>query len=138
MGIVRNYLSHGSFFIYILAALAAFGLATPIAADQPDLTPQKKEVHALWAHPMDVQKNVESVRAFVAKCKLAHIDTIVMDVKDSDGGIYSKSKRFPQAIAKGWENFDLLGNLVREAHAVGIKVDAWLVDFSEGANGAAF
>jgi uncharacterized lipoprotein YddW (UPF0748 family) len=133
-----NYLSHRSLFIGFLGIAIVFALSIPIAADQSDQPQQKKEVHALWAHPMDVQKNVESVRAFVAKCKRAHIDRIVMDVKDSDGGIYWKSKRFPQAIAKGWENFDLLGNLVREAHAAGIKVDAWLVDFSEGANGAAF
>lgn len=78
-----------------------------------------------------------SVRAFVAKCKRAHIDVIVMDVKDSNGGLYWKSKKFPQAIARGYENFDMLEHLVREAHAVGIRVDAWLVDYLEGANGAA-
>ena len=99
---------------------------------------QQREMHALWSHPFDIGKTAESVREFVAKCKRAHIDTIVMDVKDSNGGLYWKSKRFPQAIAAGYENFDLLENLVREAHAQGIKVDAWLVDFLEGANGAAF
>ena len=95
------------------------------------------EVHALWAHPPEAGKTVESVRAFVAKCKRAHIDVIVMDVKDSVGGLYWKSKKFPQAIAPGYENFDMLEHLVREAHAVGIRVDAWLVDYLEGANGAA-
>ena len=132
----RSNIKQLSFLIACIFAI--FVLTGSSAADQPDQPQQTKEVHALWAHPMDVQKTQESVRAFVAKCKRAHIDTIVMDVKDSNGGIYWKSKRFPQAIAKGWENFDLLGNLVREAHAVGIKVDAWLVDFSEGADGAAF
>ena len=80
----------------------------------------------------------ESVRAFVAKCKRANIDRILMDVKDSNGGLYWKSKKFPQAIARGYEHFDMLEHLVREAHAVGIKVDAWMVDNLEGANGAAF
>ena len=95
------------------------------------------EVHALWAHPPEAGTTAASVRAFVAKCKRAHIDVIVMDVKDSNGGLYWKSKKFPQAIARGYENFDMLEHLVREAHAVGIRVDAWLVDFLEGANGAA-
>ena len=95
------------------------------------------EVHALWAHPPEAGTTAESVRAFVAKCKRAHIDVIVMDVKDSNGGLYWKSKKFPQAIARGYENFDMLEHLVREAHAVGIRVDAWLVDYLEGANGAA-
>ena len=96
------------------------------------------EVHALWAHPPEAGTTVASVRAFVAKCKRAHIDVIVMDVKDSNGGLYWKSKKFPQAIARGYENFDMLEHLVREAHAVGIRVDAWLVDYLEGANGAAY
>ena len=100
-------------------------------------TEAAREVHALWAHPPEAGMTAASVRAFVAKCKRAHIDVIVMDVKDSNGGLYWKSKKFPQAIARGYENFDMLEHLVREAHAVGIRVDAWLVDYLEGANGAA-
>ena len=114
--------------IFLIALLVFAGAAESSAAP---------EVHALWAHPPEAGKTVESVRAFVAKCKRAHIDVIVMDVKDSVGGLYWKSKKFPQAIAPGYENFDMLEHLVREAHAVGIRVDAWLVDYLEGANGAA-
>ena len=99
---------------------------------------QPREGHALWAHPPDVGKSAESVREFVAKCKRANIDTIVMDVKGMSGEIYWRSKKFPQAIAKGYESFDVLEHLTREAHAQGIKVDAWLVDFAEGERGAAF
>ena len=113
--------------IILLILLFFFGTAVTVRA----------EVHALWAHPPEAGTSAASVRAFVAKCKRAHIDVIVMDVKDSNGGLYWKSKKFPQAIARGYENFDMLEHLVREAHAVGIRVDAWLVDYLEGANGAA-
>ena len=99
---------------------------------------QAREGHALWAHPPDAGKSAESVREFVAKCKRANIDTIVMLLKGMSGEIYWKSKRFPQTIAKGYEDFDLLEHLTREAHAQGIRVDAWLVDFVEGENSAAF
>lgn len=99
---------------------------------------QQREGHALWAHPPDAGKTAASVREFVAKVKRAHIETIVMDLKGMNGEIYWKSKKFPQAIAKGYETFDLLEHLTREAHAQGIKVDAWLVDFAEGENGVAF
>lgn len=99
---------------------------------------QQREGHALWAHPPDAGKTAASVREFVAKVKRAHVDTIVMDLKGMNGEIYWKSKKFPQAIAKGYETFDLLEHLTREAHAQGIKVDAWLVDFAEGENGVAF
>ena len=101
-------------------------------------TEPAREGHAIWAHPPDVGKTPESVREFVAKCKRANIDTIVMDVKGMAGEIYWKSKKFPQAIARGFESFDVLEHLTREAHAQGIKVDAWLVDFAEGERGAAY
>ena len=103
-----------------------------------DTNQPKREVHALWAHPPAVGNNVQSVREFVNQCKRANIDTIVIMVKGAQGEIYWQSKRFPQAIAKGWEQFDFLGTLVKEAHAQGIKVDAWLCDFIEGPKGAAY
>jgi uncharacterized lipoprotein YddW (UPF0748 family) len=99
---------------------------------------RSKEGRALWAHPPDVGRNPDEVRRFVEKCKRAGINTVVLLVKGAEGEIYWKSKRFPQAIAKGWESFDLLEDFTREAHANGIRVDAWLCDFIEGANGAAY
>ncbi len=98
----------------------------------------KREVHALWAHPPSIGTNLEAVRKFVNQCKRANIDTIVILAKGAQGELYWKSKRFPQAIAKGFENFDFLENLTSEAHAQGIKIDAWLCDFIEGVDGAAY
>lgn len=122
--------------------LASFTLITLMVGSSLSIslepTAQRREGHALWAHPPDAGKTAASVREFVAKVKRAHIDTIVMDLKGMNGEIYWKSKKFPQAIAKGYETFDLLEHLTREAHAQGIKVDAWLVDFAEGEKGVAF
>ncbi|HEX7296235.1 MAG TPA: family 10 glycosylhydrolase, partial [Pyrinomonadaceae bacterium] len=98
----------------------------------------KREVHAVWAHPPAVGNTVESVRKFVDQCKRANIDTVVILIKGAQGEIYWQSKRFPQAIAKGYEGFDFLGTLVKEAHAKGIKIDAWFCDFIEGPRGAAY
>lgn len=120
------------------AALAIATLALRSSAQTNSTSRQAREGHAVWAHPPNAGKTAESVREFVAQCKRANIDTIVMNVKGMGGEIYWKSKRFPQAIAKGYESFDLLEHLTREAHAQGIKVDAWLVDFAEGVNGAAY
>ncbi|HEX6730742.1 MAG TPA: putative glycoside hydrolase, partial [Pyrinomonadaceae bacterium] len=110
----------------------------PLPVQETRATQPAREVHAIWAHPPDVGKSAESTREFVAKCKRANIDVIVMDVKGMAGEIYWKSEKFPQAIARGYESFDVLEHLTREAHAQGIKVDAWLVDFAEGERGAAF
>lgn len=124
----------------ILVAVAVLFVLTRGAdrAPQTATTASAREGHAIWAHPPDVGKTAEATREFVAKCKRANIDTIVMDVKGMSGEIYWKSKKFPQAIARGYESFDVLENLVREAHAQGIKVDAWLVDFADGERGAAY
>lgn len=110
----------------------------PAPGQSTAVAQNRREGHALWAHPPDAGRSAASVREFVAKCKRANIDIIVMDVKGMNGEIYWKSKRFPQAIAKGYESFDLLEHLTREAHAQGLRVDAWLVDFAEGENGAAY
>jgi uncharacterized lipoprotein YddW (UPF0748 family) len=99
---------------------------------------QRREAHALWAHPPAVGTSAESTRQFVNQCKRANIDTIVILVKGMSGEIYWPSRRFPQAVVKGYESFDMLGALVREAHTQNMKVDAWLCDFVEGAGGAAF
>jgi uncharacterized lipoprotein YddW (UPF0748 family) len=121
----------------LVAALMALSIISGLTKPA-EIQAQSREGHALWAHPPDAGMSAESVREFVAKCKRANIDTIVMDLKGMSGYVYWRSKRFPQAIAKGYESFDMLEHLTREAHAQGIKVDAWLVDFAEGERGAAF
>src|ERR1041385_6778245 len=85
-----------------------FSSTTHAGANQP-----KRERHALWAHPPAAGTTPEAIRKFVDQCKRANIDTIVILVKGAQGEIYWQSKRFPQAIAKGYEGFDFLGTLVK-------------------------
>ena len=133
--VTRAARSARGFAVAALVLTALTLMTTP--ASTSELVQRQGEMHALWAHPPDAGKSAESVREFVAKCKRANIDTIVMLVKGMNGEIYWKSKRFPQTIAKGYETFDLLEHLTREAHAQSIRVDAWLVDFVEGEKGVA-
>jgi len=95
------------------------------------------ERHSLWVHPPEVGRTPESVRGFVEQCRRAHIETIILLVKGMNGEIYWPSRRFPEAVVKGYESFDLLGELSRAARPHGIKVHAWLVDFVEGVNSPA-
>ena len=129
----RNVLSAT---LIVLMVVAIIHL--PPDADARHVSQPKREVHALWAHPPAVGKTPDEVRKFIDQCKRANIDVIVIMIKGAQGEIYWQSKRFPQAIAKGFENFDFLGTLIKEAHAQNIKVDAWFCDFIEGPNGAAF
>ncbi len=116
-------------------AAAAFAATLSPAPAVPN---RRREPLAVWAHPSDAGNTVESVRRLVDQCGRAHVSTIVMLVKHTTGAIYWKSKRFARAIAKGYENFDLIEHLAREAHARGIQFHAWLCDFVEGEQGAAF
>ncbi len=133
-GTIRNIVTMAC--VVTASVIVALGLTS--SAQTNSASRNSREGHAVWAHPPNVGKTAESVREFVAQCKRANIDTIVMLVKGMSGEIYWKSKRFPQAIAKGYESFDVLEHLTREAHSQGIRVDAWLVDFAEGVNGSAY
>jgi uncharacterized lipoprotein YddW (UPF0748 family) len=92
----------------------------------------------VWAGAGDAGTTVDSVRAFVAQLKRANIHKVVMGVKEGDGSVVWHSKRLPQLISPRYQDFDLVENLVREAHDQGIEVHAWLIDFYEGQNGAAY
>ncbi len=117
------------------ALTGALGLAQ-VKAQQRGAQPP--EVHAVWAGASDAGASVESVRAFVAQLKRANIHKLVMCAKEGNGNVCWHSQRFPQLIAPRYKDFDLVENLVREAHGQGIEVHIWLIDFSEGENGAAF
>ena len=118
------------------ALTGALGLARIDAHQAPPAEP--REAHAVWASAGDAGTTVESVRAFVAQLKRANIHKVVMGSKQSGGSVVWHSQRFPQLVSPRYKNFDLVENLVREAHAAGIEVHIWLIDFLEGQNGAAF
>ena len=127
--------SKGVATIVAAVTIAFFLLSLGKTASTPE---PRSEVHAIWAHPSDAGQTPESVRAFVEQCKRANIDLIVMMGKGTDGSIFWKSRRFPQAVAPAYQSFDLIEDLTREAHAQGIRVHIWLCDFVEGINGAAY
>jgi len=98
----------------------------------------RREAHAVWAGAADAGTTIESVRTFVTTLKRAHIDAVVMCAKETNGNVYWHSKRFPQAVAPRYSDFDMVENLVREGHEQGIQIHLWLCDFHDGENGPAF
>jgi uncharacterized lipoprotein YddW (UPF0748 family) len=132
-----NRKSHLAVSILVLVMLM-FALSSIRAWPGSAQSTTRHEAHALWTHPPDVGRSEESVRQFIAQCQRANIDTIVILVKGMNGEIYWQSRKFASSVVKGYESFDMLGTLIREAHARNMKVDAWLCDFVEGVNGVAY
>jgi len=93
------------------------------------------EGRAVWAAPGSVAYNDSSTQAFVEHCKRANINIIVLLVEYSDKEVYYHSKKFPESIIPAFKDFDPLAAVIREAHKRGIRVHAWLCDFTQSADG---
>jgi hypothetical protein len=69
---------------------------------------------------------------------IAGFNAVFMHLKGGDGLLYWPSDKFPQAVAPGYESFDLPAIALEECRKRGMQFHAWLIDFFEGENGAAF
>ena len=93
------------------------------------------EGRAVWTPPGSVAFNDSSTKVFVEHCKRANINVIVLLVEYTDKQVWYHSKKFPESIAPGFKDFDPLAAVIREAHKQGIRVHAWLCDFTQSADG---
>lgn len=110
------------------SALGALVLAASAAQAAPTLLGR-----AVWASPRDAGTSEASVEAFVEQLARAHVNTLVMEVKNA-AGIHWPSERFAPAVVPGYHEFDFPAVLIRECHERQIAVHAWFFDFAEGAD----
>lgn len=110
------------------SALGALVLAASAAQAAPTLLGR-----AVWASPRDAGTSEASVEAFVEQLARAHVNTLVMEVKNA-AGIHWPSERFAPAVVPGYGDFDFPAVLIRACHARKIAVHAWFFDFAEGAD----
>jgi len=96
------------------------------------------EGRGVWAHPSDFGRSENDVEAFFGVLKKANVQVVVPMIKGLDGRVFWQSKRFPEAVHPDYRKFDLLGAITRVAPRYGIKVHAWLCDFTEGKDSPAF
>ena len=84
---------------------------------------------------IDYTTTLEGVKDVVAKCKAAHVNTLVVDVKPLSGQVLFRSKVAP--ILREWKgrplpDFDVLAAFIEEGHKAGLQVDACINILSEG------
>jgi uncharacterized lipoprotein YddW (UPF0748 family) len=84
---------------------------------------------------IDYTTTREGVIDVVRRCKAAHINTLVVDVKPLSGQTLYPSKIAPRM--REWRgrhlpDFDVLGAFVEEGHKAGLQVDACMNILSEG------
>lgn len=79
-------------------------------------------VRGLWIGP-DEFENAQEVDTLISRCQRAGINTMIPDVMYKNN-VYFKSKNFKGHVVAN-DQFDPLGYMIKKAHAVGIKVQAW-------------
>lgn len=103
-----------------------------------NLAMRRLSYRAVWCGCTEAGTTQESVAEYVERMHQAGINCIFVHLKGGDGSAYWKSDIFPDATAEGYEEFDLPGALLRECRKRGMRIEAWLIDFFEGRNGAAY
>lgn len=89
------------------------------------------EGRAVWINPPGLITDDEAARAFVERVKKANINLIVMSVKSTQGRLYYQSELNPAMIDERFNGFDPLAAMVRETRRQGVKLHAWLCDFTD-------
>jgi len=113
-------------------------LAVSIALVLPARGQTAVEGRGVWAHPGDFGKSEREVEAFFQVLKKANIQVVVPMVKGIDGRVFWHSRKFPEAVHPDYREFDLLRAITNVAPKYGVKVHAWLCDFTEGKDSPAF
>lgn len=91
----------------------------------------------IWCGSLEAGKSREEVEAYVDLMHRAGFNLLLVHLKGGDGLVYWPSERFPEAIAAGYECFDLPAHLLDACRSRGMQIHAWFIDYYEGENGPA-
>ena len=91
----------------------------------------------IWCGSLEAGKSQAEVDAYVARMHNAGFNLLLVHLKGGDGLVYWPSDRFPEAIAPGYEAFDLPQALLLACRERGMELHAWFIDYYEGENGPA-
>lgn len=96
------------------------------------------KVKAVWCGSLEAGRTRDSVAEYVDRMHRAGINTIAVHLKGGDGLLYWPSRLHPEAVAPGYQEFDLPAALLSECRKRGMAMHAWFIDYYEGEQGAAY
>jgi regulation of enolase protein 1 (concanavalin A-like superfamily) len=117
----------------VLISLTVCG-SVPVTAKEQTNPPFETEVIVRTVNQF---KSTADVQKFIALATSNGVDVISMNVKQDEddevpsGSVFYHSSIAP--IARGYEKFDALQEVIVAAHAAGIKVHAWIPQFHDQA-----
>lgn len=111
---------------------SSVGTSAPTWAESGDYPPFETEVIVRTVNQFTDKEDVE---AFVEQAERYGVDVISMNVKQDEDDEVPSGQVFYQSdiapVADGYEDFDALREVVTQAHAAGIKVNAWIPQFHD-------
>ncbi len=96
------------------------------------------ETRGIWCGSSEAGKDRASIQAYVDRMHRAGFNAIFVHLKGGDGSLYWPSRAFPEAIAPGYEEFDLPSELLGACRERRMQMHAWFIDYYEGERGAAY
>lgn len=96
------------------------------------------KVKGVWCGSSEAGRTEAEVEAYIERMHQAGINAIFVHLKGGDGLLYWPSEKFPEAVAPGYQDFDLPKFLLAACRKRGMQMHAWMIDFVEGADGAAY
>jgi uncharacterized lipoprotein YddW (UPF0748 family) len=115
--------------ILLLAIIPLQQIAAPSPLIENLAAPPPNEVRALWV-VRDTMTSPASVKEMVRRANAAGFNTLIVQVRGR-GDAYYKARWEPRAtlLETQDDDFDPLELTIKEAHAAGLKVHAWINTF---------
>jgi hypothetical protein len=80
----------------------------------------------------------EAVAEYVERLHQARINALFVHLKCGHGHLFWPSRKFPEAVAPGYADFDLPAHLLKECRRRNMQLHAWIIEFPEGESSPPF
>ena len=111
----------------LMAVVLSLAAIAPASVESAADSPSAAEIRALWvdAFHAGIRSPAEAAQ-LVSDAKRLHVNTLIVQVRRRGDALYSSSLEPPLDEPPYDPSFDALAHILREAHAAGLQVHAWV------------